>query len=466
MSKPPIPLRRLLFSSILLCLLTASVAIGATFRNHVSAHADGNNPVPAKYAFMVFFDGGHPELYNATNAPFINSLKASGASYTNAQAQVPADSITNIMGAFTGTDASHHGYPYETFWDYHYNHLIELDETPVLPPGITEDRNVGRACTLFQAAKAAGLRTAFIAKYPAYDVLDGPNTCPVYSGIGVDNLQTPTFANFTGTPQQYDQMNFDAVRAEINSGANRPNIFGLYAVAPNSIMKQYGINSPQVAQIIQFEDSQVAQTVALLKSVGIYNQTEIALVNDHGNTALTEAIPDHGPGSIDQYLNDNGIPTVQTTTDRVALVYLQNPSQTQQAINLLSTPQNMAQFGIQAMTPSWQLGAYMVTPQDRTPSFIVWPTDGSNGTQAVVYDTPPLSKLAEHGGRGSADQNVMIVMVGPGVQPGFSTNQHVWLMQVGSTVAADMCLNLANATYAPLPGTSGDDNNCQNYHYY
>lgn len=464
MSKPPILTRRFLFTGNLLFLLIASIVVGALVSS--PARADGNNSVPAKYAFIVFFDGGHPELYNSTNAPFINSLAASGARYTNAQAQVPADSITNIMGAVTGTDASHHGFPYETFWDYHYNHLIELDETPVLPPGITEDRNVGRACTIFQAAKAAGLTTAFISKYPAYDVLDGPNTCSVYSSVGVDNLQTPTFANFTGTPQQYDQMNFDAVRAEINSGSSRPNVFGLYAVAPNSIMKQYGIDSPQVAQTIQFEDAQVAQTVALLKSVGIYDQTEIALVNDHGNTALTEAIPDHGPGSIDQFLNDNGIPTVQTTTDRVALVYLKDPQQTDQAIHLLSMPQNMAQFGIQAMTPASGLGAYMATPKDRTPSFIVWPTDGSHGTQSVVYDTPPLSKLAEHGGRGKADQDIMLVMEGPGVHSGFTTNQHVWLMQVGSTVAADMCLNLADATYPPLPGTNADNNNCQNLAHY
>ena len=456
-----LPIRRSLLSAILLCLLILSIAVGTAIRDHMSAHASDTQPAHAKYAFLVFLDGGHPELYNATNAPFINSLKASGASYTNAQAQAPADSITNIMGAFTGTDATHHGFPYETFWDYQYNHLIELDETPVLPPGITEDRNVGRACTLFQAAKAAGLTTAFISKYPAYDVLHGPNTCSVYNGRGVDNLQTPTFADFTGTPDQYDQMNFDAVRAEINSGVNRPNIFGLYAVAPNSIMKKFGINSPQVAQIIQFEDNQIAQTVALLKTVGIYNKTEIAIVNDHGNTALTEAIPDHGPGSIDQFLIDHGIPTVQTTTDRVALVYLQHPSQTYAAINLLSSPQNMAQFGIQAITPASGLGAYLVTPQNRTPSFIVWPTDGSNGTQAVVYDTPPLGKLAEHGGRGSADQNIMIVVEGPGVQPGFTTNQHVWLMQVGPTVAADMCLALANATFSPLPGTSADNMDCQ-----
>jgi len=447
-----------LLRTVLLSVFVVSLTLGVAVP---AAYADGNNRVPARYAFIVIIDGGHPELYTATNAPFLNSLKASGASYTNAQAQVPADSITNNMGLFTGTDATHHGLPYETFWDRQFNHLIELDETPVLPPGITEDRNVVRACTLFQAAKAAGLTTAFIAKYPAYDVLDGPNTCSVYSGPGIDNLQTPTFANFTGTPQQYDQMNFDAVRAEINSGANRPNVFGLYAVAPNTIMKQFGINSPEVAQVIQFEDSQIAQTVALLKSAGIYNQTEIAIVNDHGNTALTEAIPDHGPGSIDQFLIDHGMPTAQTTTDRVALVWLQNPAQAQAAINLLSTPQNMAQFGIQAITPASGLGAYMVTPRFRTPDFIVWPTDGSNGTQAVVYDTPPLSKHAEHGGRGDADQDVVIIVEGPGVRAGFTTNRHVWLMQVGTTVADDMCLNLANATFGALPGTSAQNNNCQ-----
>ena len=461
MSKPTIHWRKIVSSNLLLRVLVTSLAIAFLFTASISAQAQSRNGSTtsqrAKYALIVILDGGHPELYNATNAPFINSLMKQGSTYSNAQAQVPADSITNIMGVFTGTDATHHGFPYETFWDYHYNHLIELDETPVLPPGITQDRNVGRACTLFQSAKAAGLRTAFIAKYPAYDVLDGPNTCSVYSGIGVDDLRTPTFANFKGTPQQYDRMNFEVVRDEIQSGDKRPNLFGLYAVAPNSIMKTYGIDSPQVAQVIQFEDQQIAQTVATLKSAGIYNQTEIAVINDHGNTALTEAIPDHGPGSIDQFLIDNGIPTAQTTADRVALVYLQNPSQTHQAIQLLLQPQNKQQFGIQAITPASGLGAYMVTPQYRTPSFIVWPMDGAHGTPSVVYASVPLNKLAEHGGRGKADQDVMIVMEGPGVQAGFTTDQHVWVMQVGSSIAADMCLDLANATLAPLPGTNYAD---------
>jgi predicted AlkP superfamily pyrophosphatase or phosphodiesterase len=457
MLRTHVPFRRWIISSILFGLLVASLVGSLVVRGHLpSAHAKAS---PAKYAFVVLIDGGHPELYTATNAPFLTSLKASGASYTHAQAQAPADSITDIMGAFTGTDATHHGFPYEIFWDRQYNHLIELDKKTVLPPQITEARNVGRACTLFQAAKAAGLSTAFISKYPAYEILNGPNTCPIYGGPGLDSLQTPTLSGFPGTPQDYDQVNFDSVRVQIAS-PTRPNLFGLYALAPNYAMKSYGINSEEVAAAIQFEDSQIAQTVDLLKTVGIYDQTEIVIVNDHGNTALTEAIPDHGPGSIDQYLNDNGIPTVQTTTDRVALVWLQDPHQARAAIKLLSTPQHMAQFGIQEITPASHLGDYLVTPQNRTPDFIVWPTDGSNGSQAVVYDSVPLGKFAEHGGRGDADQNILMILEGPGIPSGYTSSKQVWLMQIGSTVAAIMCLTLPTATLGVLPGTKAPQN-CQ-----
>jgi len=450
--------RRWGFSGILFGLFAASLLSGLVVRGHLpSARAVTN---PAKYAFIVILDGGHPELYNATNAPFLTSLRASGASYANAQAQAPADSVTSIMGAFTGTDATHHGFPYEVFWDRQYNHLIELDKKTVLPPQIKEARNVGRACTLFQAAKKKGLTTAFISKYPAYSILNGPNTCPIYRNPGLDNLQTPNFATFSGTTQAYDLANFNSVRAQIAS-PTRPNLFGLYALAPNYAMKSYGINSPEVASAIQFEDSQIALTVALLKSVGIYDKTEIVITNDHGNTALTQAIPDHGPGSIDQYLYDNGIPTAQTTTDRVALVWLQDPSQAQAAIDLLSTPENMAQFGIQDITPASGLGNYLVVPQNRTPDFIVWPTDGSNGSQAVVYGSVPLSKQVEHGGRGDADQNILMLLEGPGIPVGYTSSQHVWLMQLASTVATTMCLSLPTATLPALPGTSAPEN-CQN----
>src|SRR2546428_5579102 len=105
MFKSPIPV---VFRSLFLSVCVATLLIGVTLRNHGATYASGTS---ARYAFIVFLDGGHPELYNSTNAPFLKSLAAKGTTYTNAQAQVPADSITNIMGAMTGTDATHHGFP-------------------------------------------------------------------------------------------------------------------------------------------------------------------------------------------------------------------------------------------------------------------------------------------------------------------------------------------------------------------
>ena len=120
----------------------------------------------------------------------------------------------------------------------------------------------------------------------------------------------------------------------------------------------------------------------------------------------------------------------------------------------------MAQFGIQDITPASGLGNYLVVPQNRTPDFIVWPTDGSNGSQAVVYGSVPLSKQVEHGGRGDADQNILMLLEGPGIPVGYTSSQHVWLMQLASTVATTMCLSLPTATLPALPGTSAPEN-CQ-----
>src|SRR5437763_8875998 len=63
--------RRWGFSGILFGLLVASLVGGLVVRGHLTSARAATNP--AKYAFIVFLDGGHPELYNATNTPFLTS---------------------------------------------------------------------------------------------------------------------------------------------------------------------------------------------------------------------------------------------------------------------------------------------------------------------------------------------------------------------------------------------------------
>src|SRR5260221_2530862 len=77
MSRTLIQKRGRLFRGSLLCAFVASLVLGLVVEGHLhAAHANGGNN-PAKYAFIVILDGGHPELYNATNAPFLTSLERS-----------------------------------------------------------------------------------------------------------------------------------------------------------------------------------------------------------------------------------------------------------------------------------------------------------------------------------------------------------------------------------------------------
>ena len=94
--------------------------------------------------------------------------------------------------------------------------------------------------TVFEVAKAAGLRTAWIDKHPAYEILNGP------SGYGIDELFAPEINSVIDlgsgndwtksniSTQQYDTIHVAAVINEINgydhAGINKhgtPAVFGL-----------------------------------------------------------------------------------------------------------------------------------------------------------------------------------------------------------------------------------------------
>lgn len=448
--------RRFALVGVLLGLMVV-ISWTGIIKNQPTVKASGSR-AHAKYSVVILLDGVLPSMITPQDAPFITSLGHTGTHFTNVETALPADSITDITSDLTGTFATQSGIPYELFYDRHYKQPIELDETPVLPPGFTLQSagNLVQAETIFQAAKAAGLGTEFISKYPAYSLENGPSS--LGPSPSIDILHTPTFANFTGTPQQYDQQNFEFLRNDILSGSHRPNLSVIYAVAPNSIEKQFGINAPEVTQTITFEDNQIKQTVDALKQAGIYDQTDIVVTADHGNTAVNTAIPDSGTGSIQQYLDDHGIPVLQVTADQVYLVWLQNQAQTKAAINLLSSASVKKQFGIDYILNQNALKNLGVAPAFRTPDFAVQPTIGQNGTPAVVYTSPPLGKHVEHGGFNDSDTDVPLFISGPGVEQGVTNSAHMYDTQIGPTLAHNMCLNLKTAVVPPLANASqGND---------
>lgn len=391
-----------------------------------------------KHALVIFIDGGHPELYTPEHAPTITALGKLGTIFTAASVGFPSDSMSNIVGAFTGATFTENGLLYDYFYDRKFGQTIQLDETPKLPDGV-KPTDLMLKPTLFQAARAKGLRTAFISKHPAYSILNGPTA----GGPGIDDFRGPEIADWKGTQSEYDAMTFGLLREQILSGTP-PDIMGLYALAPSGAMKTSGVDSADTVTAIKFIDDQIAQTIAALQIAGSYDDTVIVITADHGNTPTPKWIPQEGTGSISAFLEMNGIPVVHVTPDDLYMVYLKDESQTNAAIDLLSKPENRTPFGIDHILTQDDLKSMDAAPVDRTPDFVVIPTEG------IVY--AKKAKAAEHGGITAADLQVPLVLAGPGVKAGAVVADPVRIQQIAPTLAALLGLGLPTATFPPLAG--------------
>lgn len=200
---------------------------------------------------------------------------------------------------------------------------IEVDPTtlPVDPTTCTPvySHEYLQVNTIFEVAKAHGLRTAWSDKHAAYEILNGP------SGFGVDELFAPeinsvvdlslTSADWTTDntyTQKYDTIKVAAVLNQIkgkdHSGINNtpvPGIFGMnfqaYSTAQklntsstpsNAAMQLGGYNAdgspgPVLLSALAFVDNSLKQLQAAINAnSSIQNQTAIIVSAKHGQSPL------------------------------------------------------------------------------------------------------------------------------------------------------------------------------------
>jgi hypothetical protein len=179
--------------------------------------------------------------------------------------------------------------------------------------------------TIFEVARAAGLRTAWSDKHAAYEILNGP------SGTGIQDLFTPEINSEAPTPgspddwttdnaltMRYDSYKVHAILNEVDglnhSGSTRlgtPAIFGMNFQSVSTAEKLPTSNGltggyladgvtpgPLLSRALDYIDAQVGSMVAEIKHRGLLGSTVIMLSAKHAQSpqepsALTR-IPD-GP---------------------------------------------------------------------------------------------------------------------------------------------------------------------------
>jgi Type I phosphodiesterase / nucleotide pyrophosphatase len=336
--------------------------------------------------------------------------------------------------------------------------LLDPSQLPVDPATCTPvyPHQYLKVNTIFEVARAAGLRTAWSDKHAAYEILNGP------SGTGIQDLFTPEINSDAPTvgssndwttdntlTMQYDSYKVQAVINEINgydhSGTKRvgtPAIFGMNFQTVSTAEKlptSGGLAGgyladgqtpgPLLSRALDYIDTQVGSMVEAIKDRGLSRNTVIILSAKHGQSPQTPSaltrIPD---GPIMTALNAAWAAAHPGAGDLVAfsinddgmLIWLndRSPAATSFAKSFLlghsgvgndisGNPKPYTSSGLVSMYAGADAAAFMGVPVSdaRVPDLIGIAQVGS------VY-TGGKGKIAEHGGDNPQDRDVPLVVSG------------------------------------------------------
>ncbi|MFD2420528.1 alkaline phosphatase family protein [Amycolatopsis pigmentata] len=499
-----------------------------------AAASDGT--VHTRHVLLLSVDGMHQAdlaAYVRTHPrSALAGLASGGTQFTAASTPFPSDSFPGMVGQVTGGDPKTTGIYYDVTYNHAlidpsasaavvpeqavcgqtapganvaYDESIDRDNTrldagqglPNLPGDILEmtgdPRTVinpaalpidPRTCsrvyphsylkvnTVFEVAKAHGLRTAWSDKHPAYEILSGP------SGDGLDDLFTPEinstadaaghdWTSVNALTQAYDHDKVQAVLHEIDgydhSGRDRrstPAIFGMNFQSVSTAQKlpvssgePGGYDStgttpgPVVSKALDYVDGELGAMIAELKKSGRYGDTTIILSAKHGQSPMdSRSLKRIDDGAVIDALNaawqkrypaapqplvaasadDDGMLLWFTDGDRtpIADAFAENflrayagngtgKDGQAKATAFDTTPVAYTAAGLSGTHAGPDAAAFIgTTPDDpRVPDLIGIAQHG------VVY-TGKTKKIAEHGGDDPQDRNVPLVVSGPGIHHG------------------------------------------------
>ena len=485
----------------LTCVL---MLVGSLFAAAEAGHREGK----FRHVLLISVDG----LHALDAARYVSShpnsalaeLSRHGVTFTNARTPANSDSFPGLLALVTG------GSPITTglFYDFSYDRTIfaptnttcsggagnqmVFDESidkygangfslnvidPAALPRVKDEdgncvplfpHNALRTNTIFEVVKAAGGRTAWADKHPAYDLVNGP------SGHGVDDLYTPEITQATGVfdathsvvcTVENDQLKVKAIINEIHGlthdgkpGPGAPEVFGtnFQAVSvgqklstdnfdkscahdtdpainqqPGGYLDGSGTPTSVLAYGLRKTDEALGSMIEALKSEGLYESTLFIVSAKHGQSPINPARvnkPGHfadlvfglpgahsNPAAIavnNAGNNCSSGPCGLVQDDDIALIWLQGQNiSTKEVVDYLNA-NAQALFIDEAMGGAeLKLRFNDPTKDSRTPDIIVQPEYGT------IY-THSTAKNAEHGGFSFGDTNVALIVSNPKLDRG------------------------------------------------
>jgi hypothetical protein len=540
----------------------ASAASVASSTRNAAAHP----PNQVHHVLLISVDGMHQsdlEWYVAQHPDSeLAKLVAGGAVYSNAQTSDPSDSDPGGTALMTGGDPRATG----VYYDVSYNHdtyeagttsctgptggdvvydspddlddtqldagqgIPGLDSNPALimrmtgnpqtvlnPATFPVDPKTCRPIwphsylevnTMFEVAKAAGMRTAWSDKHPVYESFNGP------SGSGIEDLFTPeidsTAIEPNGTPypgdiswtgdnaatQQYDGYKVQAIINEIDgydhSGSGQkvgtPAIFGMNFQTVSTAEKLFSSEAtiggpvlaggylpgtttpgPLLSNALDYINAQLQRMVDEIHEQGLSSSTAIIITAKHGqspqdpdqltrikdgpiidaiNAAWTAAHPGSGnlivAGTDDDLWQSYLSDNSQGAADFVKN-YLWNHDAT--GTTYAGGTRTLQHSGLAQIYAGKEVADFFGVPV----SDPRYPDVFGRVQIGVVYTGG--SKIAEHGGDNPADRDVPLVVYAPGVVPPANVHASVETTQVAPTILRLLGLDPGALQAVQIEGT-------------
>lgn len=438
--------------------ISAALAATALCAFAAPSQAEMSKVPPGKVQHVLLFsiDGLHgvdvERFVKAHPQSAMAALAASGVTYTEARVPFPSDSFPGLLALLTGGTPKSTGVYYDDSFDtalspagsdckvkgadVPYSEDIDINPEAVDAGGGIDEKKLPRdgakGCapvyphaylrvnTIFEVAKAAGKRTAWSDKHPAYDLVNGP------SGKGVDDLFVPEINGDKITADvkktaSYDDTKVAAILNQIggkdSSGKTEvgvPAIFGMNFQAVSVGQKNAGNGyknadaepSDGLAEALAHTDASLGKVVAELKAKNLFESTMIIVTAKHGQSPIDpakrkivdEKQPEATINSVEKDL------TAHVIADSAALIWLHDKSKTGAAIAALEAKKK--ELSIEKIEGPAAIKAMFADPatDNRAPDIIIQPEHG------VIFAKPTAKKLAEHGGGTEDDRHVGLIV--------------------------------------------------------
>ena len=532
----------------------AAVASAATSQPANGGHGHQKG---IQHVLLISVDGLHQQdlTWYVQNNPssLLATLSRQGVEYSNAETPFPSDSSPGMTGQVTGGDPrvtgiyyddtwNHDVFPagttncsgpvpggeaaYEEFIDKNSNALdagqglaglpgsiLQMTGNPVdviNPANLPVDPKTCKPIypnqylqvnTIFNVARAHGLRTAWSDKHPAYQMFNGPSGTNGSSGSGVQDYFTPEInsaatssgADWTtdnALTMQYDSFKVQAILNEIDgydhSRLNHvgvPAIFGMNFQTVSTAQKlptSDGLTGgylpggtvpgPLLVRALNYINTEVGRMVSEIQKRGLAGSTAIILSAKHGQSptdpnalarvpdspiisAINAAWKAAHPGAGDLVVfstDDDGMLLWLSDRSQTAADFVKNYLLTHSAAgnNISGNPITVSASGLTKVYAGAASAALYGVPvsDPRHP-------DVTGIVKYGVVYTGGKSKIAEHGGDNPQDRDVPILVVVPGLKNGRVIGAPVETTQIAPTILSLLGLNPKALQAVRIEGT-------------